>query len=78
MKAKANHNGSPGKAIENGLGVGTGDEEACAGPNNIDAAVGHNTYPFVLRYGEVVHPDAANMVPQRRIRRPFAVNASEL
>ena len=59
-------------------GVWTVHDEACAGPDNIDAAVGHIPYPFVLRSGEVVHPDAANMLPQRRIRRPLAVNASEL
>jgi hypothetical protein len=78
MKAKAHHNGSPRKAIENGPGVWPGDEEACAGPDNIDAAVGHNPYPFVLRSGEVVHPDASNMLPQRRVWRPLAVAASEL
>jgi hypothetical protein len=45
---------------------------------NIDAAVGHNPYPFVLRFGDVVHPDAANMLAQRYMRHAFAVNAGEL
>ena len=57
---------------------GLGHDEVCAGPHNIDATVGHNPYPFVLRYAEIVHPDTTNMRSECRIRSPLAVNASEL
>ena len=63
---------------ENGPGVGSGDAECFAGPDDIDAAVGHNPQPFAARSREVVDPQAADVPAQRRVRRPLAVDASEL
>jgi len=78
MKANTDNYGSPRKAIKNTLCIGSGHDEARAGPHNIGATVGHNPYAFVLRFAEVVHPDTANMLSQCRIRRLLAVIASEL
>ena len=78
MKANTDNHGSARKAIKNTLGVRPGYGEACAGPHNVGATVGHNPYPFGLRFAEVVYPDTTNMLSQCRIRSPLAVNASEL
>src|SRR5579859_1515457 len=65
-------------AGQNGPGVGASDAECFAGPDDIDAAVGHNLQPFAPRSREVVAPKAADMPAQRRMRRPLAVDAGKL
>jgi hypothetical protein len=61
MKADTHNHGSARKPIKNTLGVRSGHDEVCAGPHNIDTTVGHNPYPFALRFAEIVHPDTTNM-----------------
>ena len=78
MKANAHDHGSARHAIEDGLSIGSGDDETGAGPDNIGATVGHNPYPLVLRFAKVVHPDATNMLAQLAMGRVLVVNAGEL
>jgi len=48
-------------ASENGPGVWAGDAECLAGPDDIDAAVGHNLQTFAARSRKVVDPQAADV-----------------
>jgi len=54
-------------ASENGPGVGAGDAECFAGPDDIDAAVGRNLQTFAARSREVVDPQAAHVPAQRNL-----------
>ena len=65
-------------AGENGPSVGAGDAECFAGPDDIDAAVGHNLQTFAARSRKVIDPQAADVPTQPRVRCPLAVEASEL
>ena len=42
METNSDKSGAAERASENGSGVGSGNAEGIAGPDNIDAAVGHN------------------------------------
>jgi hypothetical protein len=78
MEAHSYNDRTARHASENGPGVGAGDAEGFAGPDDIDAAVGHNLQTFGARSREIVDPQAADVPAQRRVRRPLAVDATEL
>ena len=78
MEAHSYNDRTTRHASENGPGVRAGDAECFSGPDDIDAAVGHNLQTFAARSREVVDPQAADVPAQRRVRCPLAVDASEL
>jgi hypothetical protein len=56
MEAHSCNDRAARHAGENRPGVGAGNAECFAGPDDIDAAVGHNLQPFAARSREVVDP----------------------
>ena len=52
MEAYSYNDRAARHAGETGPGVGAGDAECFAGPDDIDAAVGHNLQPFAARSRE--------------------------
>jgi hypothetical protein len=78
MEVHSHNDRAARHASENRPGVGAGDAECFAGPDDIDAAIGHNLQTFAARFREVVDPQAADVPAQRRVRCPLTVDASEL
>ncbi len=78
MEAHSNNDRAVRHASENRPGVGAGDADCFAGPDDIDAAVGHNLQTLAVRSRKVIDPQTSDVPTQRCVRCPLAVDASEL